>query len=306
MLHCPLDKFLLDCLRQGNPVNTHFLNQSESLIRSFCFSPTQHTLDFPRLNSYYRRIVHCLGRLYGLDHHVEPTNLFNSESTLRSMSLSKGDTWTLKFIPLIKCQEYIQISDECGLEIILNSITPELTTNESKPIESHETKPTAPNNTNPIKQVQSKPEPKIKILKRNNQSTTPVITSPAPLSTTPSSQPSIEEREATYQAARERIFKDFASNEAKPTKQLNPNAPVFKAQKEESSAREEAQTFAHIFRFSSQKPLEKEALESLAQQLKCFIKVYSVPASEGILLSNNSNNSLDEIIVEPFSVWDIQ
>lgn len=301
MLHCPLDKFLLDCLRQANPVNIHFLNQSESLIRSFCSTPNQHTLDFPRLNSYYRRIVHCLGRLYGLDHHVEPTNLFNSESTLRSMSLSKGDTWTALQIPLLKCQEFIEIGQEAGLEIIFDSVSEPVKEQENPvkletPIEQQKTEP-----------VQNKPEPKIKILKRTNQAIAPVTTSPTATHSSQSPQTSIEEREAIYQAARERIFKDFSSNETISSKQLNPNAPVFKAPAtEEPAIPEETQSFSHIFHFNSQISLSEAALELFARQQKCFIKVYSIPAYEGIILKNEPITSSDEITIEPFVVCDIK
>lgn len=188
-----VDKFLYNILFQnyvtncGNPA-AEFLQKSEETIILFVQRDERSELEFPPLNSFYRRIIHCLGRRYNLVHRVEPTNVFNSTTTLRKIYLTKPLGFS--HVPFLKSTDWIEVIErESGL--IETSNLPK------KPKKLR--KPTS----------EAKPEivTKIKILKREpatvkiEEKSVPAVLAFETLS--------LEEKEAKYQAARDRIFEGF-------------------------------------------------------------------------------------------------
>lgn len=170
-----------------------FLEKSEETIASFFQSDERSELEFLPLNSFYRRIIHCLGRRYGLVHRVEPTNLFNSTSTLRKIYLTKpvgtgGDS----VLPILKSSDWIGGKEKpCGL----------IETSKKSP------KPTKKTSKTPKVSVD---KPKFKILKRSSDS---AAVSPVTAPLLPQLETlSLQEREAKYQAARDRIFEGFTED----------------------------------------------------------------------------------------------
>lgn len=183
-----------------------FIMKSEETIISFLNTPDRMELEFPPLNSYYRRILHRLGRRYNLAHRVEASNIFNAASTLRKFYLTKpvGED-LLAEAPVLKCHEWIEAGVEFtgtvqefqGLKSVKNK------KNKSKESSSKSNKSSKSVDTSTAK-------PKLKILKRQTTD------EPAVSALTTSSEPSacvspttLEELEAKYQAARERIFEGF-------------------------------------------------------------------------------------------------
>ncbi len=330
MLDCPVDKFLFQSLQQENPSLKHFITQSEASIRAFCANETQYELAFPPLNSFHRRCIHCLGRLYGLQRAVEETNLFNAESTIRSMSLSKPENYSIKSVPILKCSDLIEPASEqinFNVEAIIAEKSTEVTPIESGNTSSNETSNTttkdtaatsadtntAPNtNTSPNTTttpgtnpttitnitsndpvvVPSSAAPKIKILKRATSSanTTDTTASITLSSSTPASNASIQEREVLYQAARERIFKDFPSTELNSTtaasSKLNPNAQTFTlpALNQPPQSSSEPITFTHIFTFTIQKPLNRTEMHTFCQEAEASARLFEFPVREGFLI----------------------
>lgn len=219
-----VDDFLFGILKQrfasetdGTSSNAaaaagNFLLKSEENIISFLNTPDRVELEFPPLNSYYRRILHRLSRRYNLAHRVEVTNIFNSASTLRKVYLTKPVGMDLiSAAPVLKCCEWIEGAVEYTGDIKLTSI-------DEKKKESRSPKdfkyPLESKTKTKIESSQEKP--KFKILKRqttdendssDGQSSAPVL----PLSV---GGLSLEEREAEYQAVRDRIFEGFTSTES--------------------------------------------------------------------------------------------
>ena len=90
-----IDEFLYDILNFDSNSSGgagEFLLKSEKAIISFLKDVNRSELEFPGLNSYYRRIIHRLGRRYNLVHRVEATSIFNETSTLRRIYLAKPIT----------------------------------------------------------------------------------------------------------------------------------------------------------------------------------------------------------------------
>ena len=179
-----------------------FITKSEETIISFLNTSDRMELEFPPLNSYYRRILHRLGRRYNLAHRVEASNIFNAASTLRKFYLTKpvGED-LLSEAPVLKCHEWIEAGVEfTGTVQKLQSLKNKKEKKKSKESSSKSV------DTSTVK-------PKLKILKR--QTTDEPAVSPLTISSEPSACVSptsgltLEELEAKYQAARERIFEGF-------------------------------------------------------------------------------------------------
>lgn len=205
-----VDKFLYIILKNRNSyycdggpstAAAEFLQKSEETIISFIQNESRSELEFPPLNSFYRRIIHCLGRRYNLVHRVEVTNIFNSNSTLRKIYLTKPveEQQKQKF-PILKSSDWIvDLERESGI------------------IEIKKTKK--------IRSVKKQVEktattPKIKILKRETTATKETPTAVTSQSSSVASSPllalenlTLEEKEAKYQAARDRIFEGFTATE---------------------------------------------------------------------------------------------
>lgn len=337
----PVDKFLLGCLQQGNPSLTHFLNQSENTIRSFCLANNQYELAFPPLNSFHRRIIHCLGRLYGLERAVEETNLFNSESTVRRMNLSKGEDYSIKSIPLLKCKDLLEETFTAAtaaavagdlLEVICEQVvvvtgkvdnstsekpnssssdgdnvmkstaassSTNVLKNSSSATSHADSPPSTAASTGTAPSVAASAPPKIKILKRNTNANTntnaasdalsPAADSAAAIRpSSPSPTASIQEREALYQAARERIFKDFTPEPAVKLK-LNPNAQSFAFPAPvpvQVPPTPEPIPFAHIFTFTAKAPLSRPELLHFCRETNTQARLFEFPVMEGFLLGS--------------------
>lgn len=197
-----VDKFLYIILKNscdGGPSTAaaEFLQKSEETIISFIQNESRSELEFPPLNSFYRRIIHCLGRRYNLVHRVEVTNIFNSNSTLRKIYLTKPveEQQKQKF-PILKSSDWIvDLERERGIIEIIK--TKKIRTSKKQMEKTATT-------------------PKIKILKRETTATTETATQSSSVATTPVlalENLTLEEKEAKYQAARDRIFEGFTSND---------------------------------------------------------------------------------------------
>lgn len=221
-----IDDFLLGILRKhyepekdeiGNSGTTGaacaFLIKSEETIISFLNTPDRMELEFAPLNSYFRRILHRLSRRYNLSHRVEATNIFNSSSTLRKVYLSKpvGED-LIKDGPVLKCCDWIEGGVEYSGDIKYKI--------KGEVKESEDGKETVLEFQSQAAQIS---KPKFKILKRSSNATSPIINhSPegqeisTDLTSSNSKKLSLEEREANYQAVRDRIFEGFASSPDSP------------------------------------------------------------------------------------------
>lgn len=199
-----VDGFLYDILAgqgdgkfDGNAAS--FLFKTEDSIISFLKCSDRMELEFPPLNSFYRRIVHCLGRRYALVHRVESTNIFNAASTLRKIYL--GKPVGLDFVadgPLLKCSDWIPC-EQAASELITLEDSMKVVDGIKKKKEKDGSKKPAAN---------TPAAPKLKILKRASGPDSPVVETLVEST----SQLSLEEREAKYQAARERIFEGFSAD----------------------------------------------------------------------------------------------
>ena len=190
-----------------------FLMKSEETIITFLNTADRVELDFPPLNSYYRRILHRLSRRYNLSHRVEATNIFNSASTLRKFYLTKpvGED-LVGAAPVLKCCEWIEGGVEYNGEIRISGGQKGDTV---KDISSSSSSSRANDVIKPVDPADA-PKAKFKILKRQSATDeNPIVsgTTEAQGCVSPlnSNGLSLEEREAKYQAARERIFEGFTS-----------------------------------------------------------------------------------------------
>ena len=202
-----VDKFLYLILENRNCFDggtgspsaaSEFLQKSEDMIIFFLKNEDLTELEFPPYNSFYRRIIHCLGRRYNLVHRVESTNTFNSHSTLRKIYLVKPIGDFQKFQgPILKSTDWIvDFYREAG---IFETLSPK----KSKKIRSK-------------KAVEKVEIPKIKILKREREREIPTNEAVGPEITSPLlalENLTLEEREAKYQAARDRIFAGFIAED---------------------------------------------------------------------------------------------
>jgi hypothetical protein len=211
-----VDKFLYIILENrncsyggvgGNVRAADFLQRTEDMLISFIQNEERSELEFPPLNSFYRRIVHCLGRRYNLVHRVEATNIFNSNSTLRKIYLAKPVGDQQKFQgPILKSSDWIaEIERENGI-IETFCLKKLKNIRRKKKVTEEKSKPVTP---------------KIKILKRE---TSTVETSDSSQFSSVATSPllalealTLEEKEAKYQAVRDRIFEGFTMEESEET-----------------------------------------------------------------------------------------
>lgn len=199
-----IDEFLYILLQENSNVST-FVLKSEDVIITFLNEKDRAELEFPPLNSYYRRIIHRLGHRYNLVHRVEVTNVFNTNSTLRKIYLAKPVGETEKFEgPLLKCSDWFPRDEGKAAELVI--------LRESSKVSSRVKKGKPEKYEKTVETCSTDPKPKLKILKRNSSQQSSSTTTDAP----PQSPSilalealSLEEREAKYQAARERIFEGF-------------------------------------------------------------------------------------------------
>ena len=216
-----IDEFLYDILNFDSNSSGgagEFLLKSEKAIISFLKDVNRSELEFPGLNSYYRRIIHRLGRRYNLVHRVEATSIFNETSTLRRIYLAKPIGFNEE-LPILKCSDWLPLK-VCKSELII--------LNEEK-LKKKKPKSTA---------VITDEKPKFKILKRSSEqvnhqqpkeeaSFPPQLTFPTSLPSSTLESPmeslSFEEREAKYQAARDRIFEGFTGDEDKEISMVDNN-----------------------------------------------------------------------------------
>ena len=244
-----IDDFLLGILRDhfiteseesagissNSGAASNFLLKTEETIISFLNSNDRLELEFPPLNSYYRRILHRLCRRYNLAHRVEATNIFNAASTLRKVYLTKpiGEDLLIA-APLLKCCEWIEAAVEFDSEIKFTGqkIVSRKSTDKSSAVKIKTSAATEP---------QAQPKPKFKILRRQaaDEKSSP---GPVPFGADAGMAPSsangltLEEREANYQAVRERIFEGFngqlpveslqSSQQSEPPADMDPQSNV--------------------------------------------------------------------------------
>ena len=212
-----VDEFLYDILKRNNEVDfvskaaSTFLQKSEETILIFISSSDRSELEFPPLNSFYRRIIHRLGRRYNLAHRVEATTIFNAELTLRKVFLTKPVGENEDLLPILKCVDWLA-ERENGRE---KNILVETAKIKYKPSKSE--KKMVEDSKGEDEAIDVK-VPKFKILKRSTPPQPETFSSPSPSSPSSSNLPSIdglslEEREAKYQAARDRIFEGFKGEE---------------------------------------------------------------------------------------------
>lgn len=223
-----IDEFLYTIINQNSNSSANwieakkFLKKSEKLLVKFLMEKDRVELEFPPLNSFYRRIIHRLGRRYNLVHRVEATNLFNENSNLRKIYLARriGEEEKLEDLPILTCSDWLPLDfgGEDGLEselLVLN----ESSKNKHKKNSLRKQSSTEEKEKKASSSNESK-APKIKILNRASRpeslqsshlpspTTTNFESSPSPINAGMESL-SLEEREAKYQAARERIFEGF-------------------------------------------------------------------------------------------------
>lgn len=241
-----VDDFLLDILRQHFALDAaassnstaagNFLLKSEENVISFLNTPDRMELEFPPLNSYYRRILHRLSRRYNLAHRVEVTNIFNSASTLRKVYLTKPvGTDLVSAAPLLKCCEWIEEAVAYSGDIKLAGGAIEEDEGQRLKTKAATLSDSKTKTKSPIESALEKP--KFKILKR--QSTEE---KGGPLAVASSSSEgqspgcsalalsagglSLEEREAKYQSVRDRIFEGFTGLPAESTESQPTVAPA--------------------------------------------------------------------------------
>lgn len=332
----PVDCFLYEILSKSldfSDQNVQFLCRSEDAILAFLFSSDRTELEFPPLNSYFRRIIHRLGRRYNLAHRVETTNLFNVDSTRRKIYLTKPvslDQETFfSALPLLKCVDWIpervQSIQLCVLSTLLQSNDNDnllLTNTSSTNLSSTNSSTTSSLSTTITK-------PKFKILKRIIESVPETLNGNA---SSPSNNQiiSIEEREAKYQEARDRIFQGFVESEATneippiapstvvPT-QLNPEAQPFFIPQHQLQETEEIEkvvdvvvvveeeqefphiTINHIYTIKPINPdclLSKEdfmqilSLETSNSKSPAIIKTRQLPSNFAFILQNSNGTTL--------------
>lgn len=240
-----VDDFLLDILRQHFALDAsassnstaagNFLLKSEENVISFLNTPDRMELEFPPLNSYYRRILHRLSRRYNLAHRVEVTNIFNSASTLRKVYLTKPvGTDLVSAAPLLKCCEWIEGAVAYSGDIKLAGVAIEEEEKQLKTkvatLSDSKTK-----TKSPIESTLEKP--KFKILKRQSteEKGGPLVVASSSSEGQSSGCSalalsagglSLEEREAKYQSVRDRIFEGFTGLPAESTESQATVAPA--------------------------------------------------------------------------------
>lgn len=315
-----IDEFLYGILKQNftetsssSEINFNFLCRSEDFIISFLTCRNRFELEFPALNSYHRRIIHRLGRRYNLVHRVEPTNSFNLNSTLRKIYLNKPveieecavDTvkqldFNFPSFPLLKCFDWLKESISIQNDQIFILINPHKDLKDSnKPISEHLTiikksskkKNTLVSNSEVTRQTAT---PKFKILKRDttnqitpsslsSSTTSPTIISSSPLNQLPFLESlSLEEREAKYQEARERIFEGFQADDEDSDEAVTmPVVPSF-IKTEIDSVNEEVVSF-------TLKDTEKNNLSSSS----CILNPEAIPFTFNSSNSDSNYNRSD-------------
>jgi hypothetical protein len=339
----PVDCFLYEILSKSldfSDQNVQFLCRSEDAILAFLFSSDRTELEFPPLNSYFRRIIHRLGRRYNLAHRVETTNLFNVDSTRRKIYLTKPvsldqDTF-FSALPLLKCVDWIpervQSIQLCVLSTLLQSNDNDnlLLTNTSSTNSSSTNLSSTSSLSTPLPSSTTTTKPKFKILKRIIESVPETLNGNA---SSPSNNQiiSIEEREAKYQEARDRIFQGFVESEATneippiapstvvPT-QLNPEAQPFFIPQHQLQETEEIEkvvdvvvvvveeeqefphiTINHIYTIKPINPdclLSKEdfmqilSLEKSNSKSPAIIKTRQLPSNFAFILHNSNGTTL--------------
>lgn len=311
-----------------------FLIRSEESVLGLLESSERNEIEFPPLNSFYRRIIHALARKYDLVHRVEATNIFNSATTRRKIYLMKPVDLDLSRVPILKCSDWVENGEESvkGIsELFVLKSQNEANVPKNLQISSV-------SETNQTSNV-----PKIKILKRtnnaNNSSNTPdtnVNVQKESIQDSTSNS-SLEEREARYQAARERIFEGFNAENGNEyeidnskivmmdnenllngavnsltidngaSSSLNPNAAPYN----ESSR---IITFNHIFKLTGKngdllthsdltnllEALETQQEEDQKEHLKTSfsIKVHQIPAKYAFLIIHGNNSRSSSLVDE--------